>query len=426
MSRCTPSALVAAPLVAAAIAGGAAACGSSKPPAATQSSASQSSASQSSASQSSASQSSASQSSASQSSGAQPASTQPAVASAQPPAIRHVFLVNLENKGYATTFGPASPAPYLSRTLRGLGVLLGQYHGTAHNSLPNYLAQVSGQGPNPQQQADCPVFTPFVGAGDGPATVAPQQAVGSGCVYPASVPTLAGQLTGKGLTWKGYLEDMGADPAREAATCAHPALGAPDSTQHATAKDAYATKHNPFVYFRSITDSPSCARTVVNLTALLSDLDRADSTPNLAYVTPNLCHDGHDSPCANGEPGGLTSADGWLKTWVPRILASPAYRQDGLLVVTFDESDAPQADFTTSGGEVAGPNAAKPGIVGPGGGRVGAVVVSPRTTPGTTSSTGYNHYSLLASIEDIFGLPHLGFAAQPGLPRFGSDVYSAR
>ena len=412
MSRPTPCALLAAPLAAAVIAGGTAACGSSKPPAATPPPG--------------ASQSSAAQSSAAQSSGAQPSPAQPPAASAQTAPTRHVFVINLENKGYATTFGPASPAPYLSRTLRGQGVLLEQYHGTAHNSLPNYLAQISGQGPNPQQQADCPVFSPFVSADKGRATVAPQQAVGSGCAYPASVPTLAGQLTDKGLTWKGYLEDMGAEPAREPATCAHPALGAPDPTQHASAKDAYATKHNPFVYFRSIADSPSCDRNVVNLGALTGDLAQSGSTPNLAYITPNLCHDGHDSPCASGEPGGLRSADAWLKTWVPRILASPAYRQDGLLVVTFDESDAPQADSSASGGEVPGPNAGKPGIVGPGGGRVGGVVVSPRTTPGTTSSAGYNHYSLLASIEDIFGLPHLGFAAQAGLPRFGSDIYSAR
>ncbi len=354
------------------------------------------------------------------------ASSAPSSASAASP-TRHVFVINLENKGYATTFGAASPAPYLSRTLRRQGVLLERYHGTAHNSLPNYLAQLSGQGPNPQQQADCPVFTPFVGTGSGATTVAPQQYVGSGCVYPASVPTLAGQLTGGGLTWKAYLEDMGADPAREAATCGHPALGAPDGTQRASSKDSYATKHNPFVYFRSITDSPTCTRQVVPLARLTHDLATTAATPNLTYITPNLCHDGHDTPCADGEPGGLTSADAWLRTWAPRILASPAYRQDGMLVVTFDESDGQGPDAATaSAGEAPGPNSPKPGIVGPGGGRVGAVVVSPRTSPGTTSSVGYNHYSLLASIEDLFGLPHLGFAEQAGLPRFGSDVYSAR
>jgi len=333
-----------------------------------------------------------------------------------------VFVINLENKGYATTFGPGSKAPYLSRTLRAQGVLLTQYHGTAHNSLPNYLAQISGQGPDPEQQADCQIYSSFQQAG----TASYQQAVGRGCVYPASVPTLPGQLTAKGLSWKGYQEDMGADPRRESATCGHPGINTRDNTQQASVKDQYATRHNPFVYFSSITGSPSCAKRDVNLSKLTGDLKTVATTPNLAYITPNLCHDGHDTPCVNGEAGGLTSADAFLRTWVPRILASPAYRQDGLLVVTFDESDSPQSDATASGGEMPGPNSPLPGIVGPGGGRVGAVVLSRHTTPGTTSTVGYNHYSLLASIEDAFRLPHLGFAAQTGLPRFGRDVYSAR
>jgi len=341
---------------------------------------------------------------------------------AKPPAPRHVFVINLENKGYATTFGPGSKAPYLSRTLRAQGVLLEQYHGTAHNSLPNYLAQISGQGPDPEQQGDCQVYSSFLQAG----TVSHQQAAGRGCVYPASVPTLPGQLTAEGLNWKGYMEDMGADPTREAARCGHPAINTQDSTQRATVKDQYAARHNPFVYFSSITGSPSCAQRDVNLSKLTADLKTVTTTPNLAYITPNLCHDGHDTPCVNGEPGGLTSADAFLRTWVPRILASPAYRQDGLLVVTFDESDSPQSDASASGGETAGPNSPLPGIVGPGGGRVGAVVLSRHTTPGTSSSVGYNHYSLVASLEDAFGLAHLGFAAQSGLPRFGRDVYSAR
>jgi hypothetical protein len=65
-----------------------------------------------------------------------------------------------------------------------------------------------------------------------------------------------------------------------------------------------------------------------------------------------------------------------------------------------------------------------PGITGMGGGRVGALVLSPFVKPGSVSSTPYNHYSLLASIEDLFDRPYLGYAAQPGLNRFGLDVYN--
>ncbi len=154
----------------------------------------------------------------------------------KPAAPRHVFVINLENKGYATTFGPGSKAPYLSRILRAQGVLLEQYHGTAHNSLPNYLAQISGQGPDPEQQADCQVYSSCLRVG----TASHQQAVGRGCVYPASVPTLPGQLTARGLSWKGYMEDMGEDPTRESATCGHPSINTRDNTQQATVKDQYA------------------------------------------------------------------------------------------------------------------------------------------------------------------------------------------
>ena len=66
-----------------------------------------------------------------------------------------------------------------------------------------------------------------------------------------------------------------------------------------------------------------------------------------------------------------------------------------------------------------------PGRDGPGGGRVGALLLSPLVAPGTENATPYNHYSLLCSMEDAFGYPHLGFAGAPGLVCFGSDVYAA-
>ena len=334
------------------------------------------------------------------------------------PPVGHVFVINLENEGYDTTFGAGSPAPYLSRTLRAQGLLMTQYYGVAHNSLPNYIAQISGQGPNPQTQGDCQIFTDLVQL----TTVAPGQAVGQGCVYPANVTTLADQLVAAGLRWKGYMEDMGNTPG-QSATCRHPALGTIDPTQRASATDQYAARHNPFVYFHSIIDSPTCAENDVPLTDLEHDLASSATTANLTYITPNLCHDGHDSPCANGEPGGLESADAFLQTWVPKILASPAYRTDGLLIVTFDESDSPAADASACCGESAGPNTPLPGITGLGGGQVGAVLVSRWIKPGSFNTTPYNHYALLGSIEDLFGLQHLGYAATVPY-RFARDVFN--
>jgi len=334
-------------------------------------------------------------------------------ASTQPPPVRHVFVVNLENKGYDETFGPDSPAPYLSKTLTAKGQLLTQYYGTAHNSLPNYVAQVSGQGPNAQTQGDCQTYSDFAQTG----TVAPQQAVGNGCVYPAGVKTVADQLEAKGLTWRGYMEDMGTP-------CRHPAANAPDDTQKAKAGDQYAARHNPFVYFHSITDSPSCAANDVDLSRLTADLSTVATTRNLTYITPNLCNDAHDSPCVDGRPGGLVTADQWLSTWIPKILASPAYKLDGLLVVTFDEADTASTDGAAACcGEGPGPNAPLPGIYGMGGGRTGTVLVSPFLEPGTLNNTGYNHYSLLRTIENTFGLAPLGYAETAR--GFGYDVWGA-
>jgi hypothetical protein len=356
----------------------------------------------------------------------------------------------LENEGYDITFAPKSPAVYLKKLARQ-GALLPRYFAIGHFSLDNYIAMVSGQAPNPATQGDCPKFVEFVQTGTAPYG----QAVGSGCVYPAEVPTITGQLENKSLTWKAYMEDMGNNLQRDKSdTCAHPIVGQADETQLATVGDQYATRHNPFVYFHAIIDRSSCATHVVNLVQLDSDLQSSETTPNFVFISPNLCHDGHDGgegrTCIDTEPGGLVSADKFLADLVPRILKSPAFKKDGLLIISFDESDVTAAadprtkkeslvaDASACCGERPGPNidpAVKlfgdtpdrgPGIVGPGGGRVGAVLLSPLIEPGTVSKEAYNHYGLLRSIEDIFGLDHLGYAAQDGLRSFGTDVFKTR
>ena len=340
-----------------------------------------------------------------------------------PRGVGHVFLIVLENEDAATTFSARSPAPYLATTLRRQGAFIPNYYGIAHHSLSNYLALISGQAPTLVTQADCPVFLDLR-----PGRPRPDgQVFGQGCVYPPSVDTVAGQLEAKGLTWKGYMEDMGSDPGRDGGrACAHPAIGTADRAQRATAADQYATRHNPFVYFHSIIDrAATCAARDVPLTALPRDLARARTTPNLSFITPDLCHDGHDDTCADGGPGGLGAADAFLRTWVPRITGSPAFRRDGLLIVTFDEGGA---DSAACCGERHGPNTPAPGGLGggAGGGRVGAVLLSPFIRPGTTTTDAYNHYSLLRSVEDMFGLGHLGYAAARGLRPFGTDVLNRR
>jgi hypothetical protein len=326
-----------------------------------------------------------------------------------------VFVINIENKGFRTTWGQDSAAPYLARTLRAKGVLLTRYYGIAHHSLGNYLAQISGQGPDYATQHDCPSYLRFE---ETLPVAAPGQVVGNGCVYPKKVGTLPRQLTKAGLGWRGYMEDMGVP-------CQHPRLGAHDPWQRSTARSQYATRHNPFVYFRSITDRPAyCRAHVKPLSDLRHDLTRAATTRALSYITPDLCHDAHDKRCADGGPGGLRAANAWFRTWVPRILTSPAFADNGVLVITSDESEGMREDSRACCGEGVGPNAGRPGIEGPGGGRVGALVISRFSTPGSTSTRRYNHYSLLGTLEDLFGVRRLGYARTVS-HTFGGDVFNA-
>lgn len=326
----------------------------------------------------------------------------------------HVFVVNIENEGFGHTWGAGSAAPYLARTLRARGVLLSRYYGTAHHSLGNYLAQVSGQGPTRQVQGDCGVYTAMRAT----RVAAYQQRVGDGCVYDAHTPTLMKQLDAAGVSWRGYMQGMDT-------RCEHPALGRPDTTQRARRGHQYAARHDPFVYFRSVTARPAyCRAHVVGLGQLTRDLSSVRTTRAVSYLTPDLCNDGHDAPCVDGRPGGLTQVNRWMRTWIPRILASPTFRRDGMLVITADESDG-VADSTACCGEGPTPNVVTPGIAGPGGGRIGALVISRWSRPGSTSTVAYNHYGLLATLEHTFGLGRIGYARLPSVHPFGADVFNA-
>ncbi len=346
----------------------------------------------------------------------------PAGALAGPAAIRHVFVIVLENRDAGASFGPDSPAPYLARTLRDRGAYLPNYYAVAHRSLPNYLALISGQPPNPATQGDCPVFSPLVAS----RYLASGVAVGEGCVFPRRVQTVGGQLQRHGRGWRAYVQDMASSVAAgEAASCRHPAIGAPDPARSASAGDQYATRHNPFVYFRSVIDFPQgCRRHVVDLAKLSHDLKREATTPALALISPDLCAGGHDETCADGRsPGGFAGIEAFLRRWVPAIERSPAFRDRGALLVTFDESESSSRSCCR---EPRGPLVASNGgpIAGNGGGRVGAVVLSPCIRPGTVAHRPYNHFATLRWIEDRFGLSHLGYAGAAGLRPFGSDVFS--
>ena len=151
---------------------------------------------------------------------------------------------------------------------------------------------------------------------------------------------------------------MGNDPARESATCGHPVVNGPDLTNSAEAPSAAVPPGMPTrpATTRSSTSTRSSTRRTARRTwwrltrPCRRDLASAYTTPNYVFITPNLCNDGHDGAgtgatgtlCANGQPGGLTSADAFLKIGCRRSSRHPRIKRDGLLVITFDESNAAQ------------------------------------------------------------------------------------
>jgi len=186
-----------------------------------------------------------------------------------------------------------------------------------------------------------------------------------------------------------------------------------------------------------VVDGPGCAKDVVGLQRLGPDLAGERGTPSLAYIVPSRCHDGSSAPCAPGQPAGLPAADAFLRKVVPEILASKAYKDGGLLAITVDQAPSTgiEADSSSCCGQprfaglpaptspAGGPPAA--GRLPPsGGGQVGALLLSPFVKPGTVDQDPYNHFALLRTIEDLFGLKHLGYAAGAGVGSFGASVFN--
>lgn len=230
---------------------------------------------------------------------------------------RHVFVIVMENQGY----DQAMAQPYTASLAQRFAVAT-NYHAVSHPSLPNYLALTSGS---------------TYGITDDAYHRLPAGGIGA-------------QLTERGIPWRAYMEGM--------------TNGCMESPS------PYAVKHNPFAYYGG-----GCPDNVVPLTAL--DADLAGATPDFVWITPDLCHDGHD--CSSRE------ADDFLASLVPKIIGSPAWRQNGLLLITWDEDD------------------------GKSGNRVPTLAVAPNLTQRQTARP-HDHYSLLATIEDRLGVPRLGRA----------------
>jgi hypothetical protein len=179
--------------------------------------------------------------------------------------------------------------------------------------------------------------------------------------------TLVDQLLAAGISWKAYYQG----------------LPAPCST--AAAAGAYANKTNPFLHLDSVRSRPRRCRRVVPLAQLGDDL-RRDRLPRFAMVTPDLAHSMHS--------GSIGQADAFLRRLDRQLLISPARRSGILLIVTFDEGIS------------------RHGLHGRrGGGHVATIVVGPGVPAGGRDPTPYDHYALLRSLEQRFGLRPLRHAA---------------
>lgn len=397
------------------------------------------------------------------------------------PPVKHVFVIVLSNQGYNQTFAHTGNDPYLAKTLAGQGELITNYYAVAGGSLANEIAMISGQGPTPDTVSDCPTYANIEPGKKG----ARGQILGNGCVYPKRAHTLPGELTSAKLSWKAYVQSIKTGRQAQLQACSHPALGAAERPP--SSKDPYAAWRNPFLYFHTLAAPSTCSKHDVPLTELAGDLKSAKTTPSLVWIVPDLCDDGSDSPCGAGAASGMGPADTFLKSVVPKIKRSPAYKDGGLIAITFDQAPqtGPNADpssccedpkypnvpsttttsttstmpttpttsttsSTTSTGTTTSTTPSTTtttsttpttttnttttspstslgiGVTNPtgGGGQVGLLLISPFIKPGLGDVIDYfNHFSLLASIEDLFGLKRTGYGNASQLPVFGASVY---
>jgi hypothetical protein len=313
--------------------------------------------------------------------------------------VKHVFVISLTSPGYEQSLGAQPQMPYLSATLRPQGELLSNYTLLDDGALPNGIAALSGQPPNAATLAGCPGFEELQSARANSKGVLQ----GSGCVYPVETFSLADQLTTAHFTWRAYAESM-TDEAGRPADCVHPD---PGEASTATAPGGYASSQNPFVYFHSLLDLGDCSANDLPLDSLSADLGKATKTASYSFIAPTPCNSGTGGQCPPGAPEGAASADAFLSTWVPKILASPAYKADGLLIVTFSAINPPAEGTLAPTGDPL---------------RTGALLLSPLLTPGATDSATYDPYSLLRSTEELFGLEPLAKAGDAKAKSFATSL----
>lgn len=305
------------------------------------------------------------------------------------PHYDHIFVIVEENKKADEIIG-SSVAPNLTALAKAYGYA-SNFYAETHPSEPNYVALVGG-------------YT--YGIRDDDAYYCHANDDRRSCyhsrdaLYPnhtIDAPSLASSLEAHGLTWKNYDES----------------LPAPGSL--AAYSGLYAAKHDGFINYKSVQDDPHLADKLVGFDRFYADLKSGD-VPNFSLVIPNLCNEMHGT--ANPLEGEdclftykqrlIWRGDLNVKKIVDAIQASPVWRAAGnvAIVVTFDEDDG---DGTQG---CCGNDRSDPANAG--GGHIATVVITNHGPRGVTDATAYNHYALLRTVQDAFGLrPYLGRAGSP-------------
>jgi hypothetical protein len=381
------------------------------------------------------------------------------------PEVKHAWLIVLGENSYESTFSATAAAPYLTRTLPKEGLLIPNYYGVTTGVLANEIALLSGQGPTIETAANCPNYTAIT-----PATVSETagQVEGAGCAYPKTVESLPTQLEAKELSWRAYVEDMENGGAiGQPWRCRKPTVGIADPP--ASPGDQYLNWRNPVVYFNAIAASKECEKHDVGFEILTKDLKAKKKTPALSLIFPNLCHAGGETECEPGAPTGAVGAAQLLKTLIPAITHSPAYEEGGGLIM-ITSAQAPQGGerpdpsgcclaptypnlplvaTATTPGTTTSPGTATPPTGTPaesstteleeeaptkyteesvlaagGGGKVGLLIISPLVLAGSVEETEYaNHFTLLKTLETMFGVEPLGYAASEEVPTLSPELF---
>ena len=315
--------------------------------------------------------------------------------------IQHIFYIIMENQGINNIIGNTVDAPYLNSLANSYEIAT-HYFGVTHPSLPNYLAAISGnfQGIWDDCSAGATITcAPQVFVSGSPSLTTAEATSAASRPHMFSSPTLVDQLEAHHLTWKAYMQSM-------------PSVG---FTGSSTA--LYAQKHNPFVYFTSIRNNPTHMQNIVPFSQFNQDI-QSGTIPNFVWITPDVCSDMHGISQSDAQSLGIPDCatydgliargDNFIHTIVPEIMNAPSWKQGSAIVIVWDENDA------SSDGCCSSPVGLNGATLG--GGNVPLIVI---TSNGphhiVLSNTSSNHYSLLATIEHLWGLGCLANACNSPL-----------